>query len=143
MNLNPSLSSEGRSDILRLANYLAEHQAGRVVAVLSSPAKRSMQSAGIIGLKFGVRPKSYSILFSKSEADVNVPEVIKLIQPNIEKSEVVIIVTHYEYVQPLGEYLIEKNNILWRWPNYGSIKEGGALIIDCTTGETSVYSPEN
>jgi phosphohistidine phosphatase SixA len=129
------LSERGRAQIEGACSRLSPHvlALGPSVALLTSSAPRARESAEIVARHLraflDVTPESHEELWSDSEHRCNLTTASELVRQRGETADLVIVVTHLEYVEYLPRFL-GPDDIRHRWypprPNYG---EG--YVIDC------------
>lgn len=133
------LSEVGQGQIATLAERLAVHvDGGNSLTLLSSTAPRAMDSAEILAKKFGVSYERLDVLWTGNDAmrigeEEDFKELMGIINGRHSKARVVIIVTHYEYVEDFPAFFGKTilNARLHGWV----IDYGEAFVIDCGTKE--------
>lgn len=108
--------------------------AGRKTKVLSSTAKRAMESADIIAQKFGVPVSGHEILWSDSSHPWSYPDASHFVvaQNHDEQSsefKVAVVVTHLEYIRGLPRFFAK--TFLNADVESREIPKGCAWVLDC------------
>jgi len=126
-----NLSSLGADSIHELSNQLRNFINGEKILILSSPAPRAFQSAKIISEKLGVPVEEHEILWSDSDHLPDLDGLLEIIKERKTEAEVIILVTHFEYVEIFPGYFARNelgiDNVCPPVPS-----KGEACLIDCT-----------
>ncbi|MBI4118720.1 MAG: histidine phosphatase family protein [Parcubacteria group bacterium] len=123
------LTDLGRTQIRALAEKLKPFTNGATVLVLTSPAVRARQSAEIISSTFGVGFEEHDILWSDESRTENLLGTLELVRSRKDGAEVIILVTHYEYVERFPEYIAREE--LGTELRSRVIGKGQAWVLDC------------
>jgi phosphohistidine phosphatase SixA len=102
------LNSSGRDQIRRLAEKIIPIVNDKKVTILSSTASRAHESAAIIAEKIGCDFEQHEILWSENRHPENFSGTLELIQSYLDNTEVLIIITHYEYVEDFPSYFAKE-----------------------------------
>ncbi|MBP6860542.1 MAG: histidine phosphatase family protein [Candidatus Pacebacteria bacterium] len=124
------LSASGTEKIEMLTRELCLRELGRL-RILTSTAKRAVESAGILSLVSNSEPEQYALLRSDAAQDPDMPAALKLVKDRGADVDTLLIVTHQEYCDEFPSYF-GKNELQTRF-QVGSIDKGQAVIIDCAT----------
>ncbi|HEC94285.1 MAG TPA: histidine phosphatase family protein [Candidatus Kaiserbacteria bacterium] len=122
------LSDDGRKKIKCLAHKLRPYVSGESVVILTSPVGRAYESAGILCSFFGVSCEKYEILWSENSHPKDFAGTLELVRLN-NKSDTLILVTHYEYVETFPQYFA-MSELGISLSSY-LIGKGEAWVIDC------------
>lgn len=123
------LSSDGRRQIEVLAEKLKTFVNGDSVVILTSIADRARESAEILSSFFGVEYEQHEILWSGNGHLEDFDGTLNLIRSNSSKGDILILVTHYEYVEYFPSYFAEKE--LDTKLRSRLIGKGEAWVVDC------------
>lgn len=123
------LNDRGRAQIEALADRLKSFMNGVKVMILTSTADRARESAEILGSAFGVGFEEHEILWSESSYPEDLPGTLKLVRSRKDNADVLVLVTHYEYVEKFPSYFAR--NELGTPMSSGLIEKGEAWVIDC------------
>ncbi len=123
------LNDYGRNQIGMLAEKLKSTMNGETVMVLTSTADRARESAEIIGSVLCVGFEEYAILWSEACHPEDFPGTLELVRSFKDEIDVLVLVTHYEYVEDFPSYFAKKE--LGISMCSGLIEKGEAWIIDC------------
>lgn len=117
------LSNFGRNQMSQLAERLRRDIDGVNTRLMSSPADRAIESAKVIGEALNLEVEEHEILWSDNTHPEDVEGVLQLISSHEDGTEVLILVTHFEYLLMLpfayGMKIFSP-----------SVEKGEALIID-------------
>lgn len=122
------LNDLGRAQIGALAEKLKPIINEASVAVLSWTTDRARESAEILGTAFGVRFEAHEILWSENSRPEDLPGALALVKSQRDK-DVIILVTHYEYVEGFPAYFAEQELTTRLHP--AMIGKGEAWVLDC------------
>lgn len=123
------LSSDGRRQIEALAKKLKTFVNGASIVILTSIADRARESAEILSSFFGVEHEQHEILWSENSHPEDFNGTLELIRSNSNKGDILILVTHYEYVEYFPSYFAEKELGAALHPRL--IGKGEAWVVDC------------
>lgn len=131
------LDDDGRRHVTDTAEKLAEHLNGDTLLIVSSTALRAIQTAEIVAKRFKVGFDRHDMLWSGSSGKVirlykAFEQIFHYIKDHPDQPDVVILVTHYEYVQDFPEYF-GKQFLNMPFPREEAIPKGTAWLIDCET----------
>lgn len=101
---NMSLSDLGVKQIYGISAKILPLVKGKTAIILSSPEERAVQSAAIIACQLGLELQEHDVLWSESRHPENFPEALKLVRSFMGKVDIIILVTHYEYVEYFPHY---------------------------------------
>jgi phosphohistidine phosphatase SixA len=131
--LNGRLSGHGQIQIEKLAEKLKALVVGESMLIFSSNAERARESAEIIGKAFDAQIEVCEELYSDEDHPVNLPWALELVKSNMGKADVIVLVTHFEYVGEFPSYYVEKE--LGMKAHSWEIEKGGAWFVDCAAKE--------
>ena len=124
------LTDNGREQIKMLTKKLMQYTEDDMsVLVLASPAQRTYESAEIISKLFDIESETQDDLLSDGlNSPMNLDRLYKRIK-SIDKADVIILVTHFDYVADFPNYFSEME---WgiKLPSV-EIGRGEAWIVDC------------
>jgi len=124
------LNDDGRKEINLLAENLKKVLFDGIVKVLTSPADRARESAEIICSVLGVGEcEQHEVLWSDEDHLEDYDKAFDLIKDQAEDSDILILVTHFEYADHLPEYFAQE--VLKKKINSWKIKKGEAFVLDC------------
>ncbi len=124
------LTNNGRKQVKDLTKKLKRFiHHGSSLAILTSTAPRATESAEIIGSIFKTNYKQYELLWSEQFQPPDMKGTLKLVRSEEKHCDVLILVTHYEYVIDFPIFFA--NTVLKVEFRPIDIKKGEALIIDC------------
>lgn len=126
---NDQLSECGRVQIRELSKKLKSSINGSPLLILTSNQDRARQSAEILGSAFNVGFEEYEILWSEGKHPEDLPGALELIRSRKNDAEVIVLVTHYEYVEDFPRYF-GKNELGVELRSH-LIDKGQAWVIDC------------
>ena len=133
------LDDSGRKKIGSLAKNLRSLiKEGTTVKILTSMADRATESAEIISNIFNDVFEKHKILYSDITCEVKVPEVVELIKGQ-GAYEVVIVVTHLEYVEEFSRFVKALFGVEPRQP--GHVPRSYALLFNRKDGEIIILRP--
>lgn len=127
-----NLDHDGRCQIQGLSEKLKEFVNGNETLLLSSPAPRAIQSAQIISEILGMPAEEHDILWSDNDHFRDFDGLRMILRERKSEAEVIIIVTHLEYVEgfPLYFAVNELGMAVRRAP---IPLKGEACLLDCST----------
>ncbi|MCX6812263.1 MAG: histidine phosphatase family protein [Candidatus Berkelbacteria bacterium] len=129
------LSHAGEDQIRELIEKLVAENviinSGGELVILSSTARRAVDSAKIIAEALGVRCNFNEILWSESFRIENLPGALELVR-QLESADTVIMVTHYKYTKYFPQYFGQEYLGVNSFPMSVAGK-GRAWVIDCET----------
>lgn len=126
---NNQLTDYGRQQIASLSEQLKPHVNGASLLILSSVAPRASESAEILGSAFGVGTEEHDVLWSENQHREDLPAALELVRSKKDVAEVVMLVTHLEYVCDFPNYFGQHE--LGVSFQYQEISKGTAWVIDC------------
>ncbi|MDP3882493.1 MAG: phosphoglycerate mutase family protein [Candidatus Staskawiczbacteria bacterium] len=141
--LNEPLSSLGKKQADSLADKLEGHVDKASVVILSSTSLRATQFAEIISARLDLPFESSDLLWSGTGGKVfgisdDFKKVLELLDKRPEDPDVVILVTHYEYVGGFTRFF---GRVKLDVRLLGEvIPKGTAWLIDCEKKELSYIS---
>ena len=123
------LTREGRTAVGRLTRSLQQVFRGKSFLLFSSSAIRARETATILGRRLGVCCKAYRFLRStKALTRRQLLGAVNLIRRCRQKTDVIILVTHLEFVRDLPVYVGQKElNV--NFPRR-VVDKGGACVIN-------------
>ena len=125
-----NLNHRGKDQIQGLSEKLKDFVNGNKILLLSSPAPRASQSAQIISEKLGVPVEEHAILWSDSDHWENFDGLLKIVKKRKSEAEVIILVTHLEYVEGFPNHFAR--NELDMDTDYPPVpSKGEACLVDC------------
>lgn len=135
------LDGLGRRQINNLAELLQGFTRDMHVRILTSTADRARESAEILLYTLGVRAlsitsKEHEILWSERSRPEDLAGTLALVQTQATSAEVLILVTHREYVESFPGYFLRE--VLGVDQPSRLIEKGEAWVIDCKA-ETLVH----
>lgn len=98
------LNDCGRVQIGALADKLRSLINGVTVMILTSTVDRARESAEILGSAFGVGFEEHEILWSENSHPEDLPGTLELVRSRKDNADVLVLVTHYEYVEEFPSY---------------------------------------
>lgn len=125
------LNSIGRNQIVKLTGNIEFNilnEKGRKV-ILTSTAKRAMESAEIISRLLGIPVQEHEILQSGGPYDEDFPGTLELINSLTDDFDTIILMTHYEYVEGFPSFFSRES--LGVPIHSRVINKGHAWIINC------------
>lgn len=133
---NERLSGLGKEQMLDLVGALGPLLAGRKTSLLTSTAPRARDSAEVLADGLSLDYEEHSLLWSDDEHYVDIAAALDLIErKGAEGYQVVILVTHLEYVEDLPPaFLAERFGGRSRLP---APSRGEALVIDLSGDEVA------
>ncbi|MFC1721482.1 histidine phosphatase family protein [Patescibacteria group bacterium] len=137
-DIGHKLSKDGALQILNLAKKLKSEVNHSSAIILTSPVNRVHQSAEIIAEELDAEVEKQEILRSSNEDDTQLDETLDLV--NKQKSDVVILVTHWEYTQEFPMFFGSK--ALSVQFGFQNVKKGGTVIIDCKQKTLELIPPQ-
>ncbi len=129
-----NLTSNGQRQIENLATKLKKFINNDSVTIITSPVRRAYESAEILSSFFKTEPEPNHILWPSFGCLKDCEKALSLIRSNKEKRDVLIVVTHYEYMKSLPVYFAEKELDVDLKPvvfNYEILDTGEGWVIDC------------
>lgn len=133
------LNQNGIDQIESISEKIRDIVAGRGVVVLTSTAGRAVHSAEIVSEYLGVDAQPHAILWSDDEHVDDIPGAYDLILSYIDHADVIVVVTHYEYVMDLPEYFANRQldcNLESR-----VIEKGHAWDLNCKVPSLELVCP--
>lgn len=124
-----NLSDFGKRQMAELGNRLMPQINGDVL-ILSSTAPRARESAEILGKAFNVSIEDHEILWSDRSHYEDFPKVLELVRSKKEEVDVLILVTHLEYVYGFPGHFGQTELEISTFP-YREIGKGTAWVIHC------------
>ena len=88
-----------------------------------------MDSAAILGKAFGVPFEEHEVLWSENRHPEDLPKTLELVRSKKETVDVLILVTHLEYVNRFPTYFAKEE--LGSYFPHDSINKGEACDIEC------------
>ena len=131
--LSQKLTEWGRRQIGVLGEKIRSFRNGSSIVIISSDDSRTKESAGILGEMLDVSPETQVKLYSSEISPANLPWAFALVKSLQEKWDIVILVTHFEYVGELPAYYAQ--NELGLMARSWEIEKGGAWVVDCKKRE--------
>ena len=125
----PRLSDRGRNQMKTLGEKLQTLINGSSVLLLTSIAGRAKESAEVLGSVLGVGFEEHEILWSENSHRENLPGALELVRSRKDEADVLILVTHYEYVDEFPAYFA--NQELGVQLRSNLIGKGEAWVLDC------------
>lgn len=123
------LNDHGRNQIRSLAEQLRPHITDATIKILTSTADRARESGEILSGIFQAEIEQHEVLWSESRHPENLAEALQLVRAKFNEVDVLILTTHYEYVERFPGYFFRKElNMNLR--SY-LIEKGEAWLIDC------------
>jgi phosphohistidine phosphatase SixA len=139
--LNEDLSEIGRLQIVDLATKLSDHVSGKRVTIVHSPSLRTTQTAEILSRQFRAPMEPHGFLWSGMGGEgQDFAKAHALIRTLMTSNDVVIVVTHYEYVEGFPSYFGFEELGVSNFPTH-VIDKGHAWVIDCDAKTCVVVSP--
>ena len=137
---NAHLSLTGKRQITDLAGKLAPHVDGNSVLMFSSTALRAQDGAKILSKAISVSFELCDTLWSGYDGKVlgcvpDFEQVMKLVSSHPNQADVVILITHYEYVEDFPQFFGKK----YLGVDFPSkvIPKGTAWLVDCETKQVT------
>jgi len=121
------LNDLGRQQIKNLALQLKKLINGDNLSIITSPAIRAVESAQILSSFFGVKYEVNKVFLSGGQYHEDLPKALEIIRTK-EKVAVLIIVTHYEYLEKFPHYFGKEE--LGSFFYTDTVDKGEALVID-------------
>jgi len=78
------------------------------VTIISSTARRAFDSAKVIASILKVKPKGYEVLWYDDEHPEDISDALSLIKSYKDKTDVLIVVTHYEFAKYLPSLICKE-----------------------------------
>ena len=110
------------------------------VILLTSPAQRAVESTKILEKIFGVGSEEHGVLWSDPKHDYDLNRAYSLIRKREDQAEVLVLVTHLEYVEHLPDFCSLKT--MKKCLNSYEISKGQAFVIDCEKETLEHVIPE-
>ena len=124
------LSDRGRAEMAALAEKLKLHLDGLAVVILTSTADLARQSAEILGDFFVVDVEAHEVLWSEEIHPEDFAGALKLVKSFEHMADVLVLVTHYEYVERFPAYFAREE---WKVSRESHlIGNGHAWVLDCS-----------
>ncbi len=123
------LNASGRKQMDNLSETLKSIINGESVIILTSTAPRASESAEIISKSLNVPFEEHEILWSDNGHPEDIPKVLELVKFHKEKSDILILVTHLEYMDRFPTHFASKE--LGVAINFQRSEKGCAFVIDC------------
>lgn len=123
------LNDRGRTQIGALADKLKSLMNGATVMILTSTVDRARESAEILSSAFGVGFEEHEILWSENSHPEDLPGTLELVRSRKDNADVLVLVTHYEYVKEFPSYFAREE--LGTSMHSGLIEKGEAWVLDC------------
>lgn len=130
------LTTSGREQMYRLARQIRGCVGARSVRMLSSSAPRAKDAALILADAFDTDFELEDLWWSHSCEPGSLPYALARIRECAPSTEVLIVVTHREYVDHLPEYF-GREELGTPLPPV-SVSKGEAIVIDCENRSTVV-----
>ncbi|MFA5188157.1 MAG: histidine phosphatase family protein [Patescibacteria group bacterium] len=125
----PHLSDCGRNQMKALGEKLQAIINGSSVLLFTSIAGRAKESAEVLGTVLGIGFEEHEILWSECDHREDLPGTLKLVRSRKDEADVLILVTHYEYVDEFPSYFaIQELGVQLRSKLIG---KGEACVLDC------------
>lgn len=124
----PRLSDYGRNQMKALGEKLQTRINGSPILLLTSIAGRAKESAEVLGSVLGVGFEEHEILWSENSHRENFPGALELVRSRKDEVDVLILVTHYEYVEGFPTYFASREMGAELYSNL--IGKGEAWILD-------------
>lgn len=124
------LSLAGKQQIRDLCVRLQPHIAGHSVIILSSTAPRAIQSAHVMAEILSAPVEPYPILWVDNFHSSNMEGVAALVEYNGHRADVVILMTHLEYVESFPSYYGLHAKMTY-FPVVYDPEYGTGRIVDC------------
>ncbi len=102
------LSDAGKTQLNGLSKKIVAMVGDKKAAILSSTAHCAHESAAIIAERIGCDFEKHEILWSERDHPDNFPGTLDLIRPYLDDTDVLIMVTHYEYVEDFPRYFAKE-----------------------------------
>lgn len=142
-----SLTYEGYQEVNKLASFLKQHFNSTSIVMFHSPVTRCIESAEIIEKELSIKSQVSAILNPDSEVNY-VNMLFSKDEENDRKRYlnnalgliIVILVTHYEFVEKLSSHYGEKELGADFWDSV--IDTGKAWLVNCETKKLYLL-PEN
>lgn len=125
-----NLTYLGRMQMNSMAEKLQPTLNGSRVGLLASTTIRTRESAGIIGRIIGVEPQVHEVLRSENMHPEDLPKALELVRSKKDNFDVLILVTHLEYVERFPCYFAQEELGGAVFPQQ-EVAKGEAWDIDC------------
>lgn len=125
-----NLNLVGEWKIRGLSETLKRRINGDKVKILSSTMPRATRSAEILAQAFGVEVETHEVLWSEGMHPEDLPAALELVRQHQDDTDVLILVTHYEYVWHFPGYYAQHELQASIRSHY--IEKGDAWVLDCT-----------
>ncbi len=122
------LDDTGRGQMLGLYDQLKQYTDGQRVALLSSTAPRASESATVLAQLLGVDVQLFEVFWSDGNHAEDMSAAMEIIR-KFAAHDVVIVVTHLEYIQELPAYFGEQELKVQFLKKI--LSRGRAWVIDC------------
>lgn len=122
------ISSLGQQQMEALAERLETTLEGKSVLILSSTTSRAQESSIILSQRFNAPIEAFDVLWSESSHPENMDGALQLIDEHADKADVLLVVTHYEYVKDFPAHY-GRNRLGVTFPSK-LIDKGRAWVID-------------
>jgi len=126
------LTERGRAKIASLAEHLDEiatcRPPGGAVLIFASIARRAVETAEILGARFGVGLEKNRVLWPDPSKPIDSAGILELVKSSADAADVLILVTHGDCLDFFLPYFIKKEFGIPMEPV--SIERGEALVID-------------
>ncbi len=130
--VSDELDDRGKRQIADLVEKLSPIVGDREPLILSSTAGRAVESAEIIADHFNTSFDQHDVLWSENRHREDLPAALELVRLHQDETEVMILVTHLEYVERFPPYYGQEE--LEIYLDSKAILKGKAWVIDCEAG---------
>ncbi len=139
--LDDHLSDHGQYQITQISDQLKTHYLnGGTARILTSTAKRAVQSAAIVSQAVGAFVEEYDLLWSECGRKEDLPGALELVQRRGSDVDLLILCTHFEYVNRFPSFFGLKE--LGVNLHHDRVEKGQALIVDCVDRVILAHLPE-
>lgn len=138
-DIDDRISATGRAQILRLSQALSPLvEIDGKVLVLTSIAPRGIDTANLIAEQFSLPVEPHEVFWSENSHREDFNAALALIDKRADDVEILIVVTHYEYVKDFPKFYGDKRFGKHSIPSK-LIEKGQAWIIDLVEKSAMVF----
>ncbi len=124
-----NLTVGGRQRVAKLAEEIRALIGDARTLVLSSTTDRARQSSEILGAVLCAEFELHEVLWSQASHPEDFEKTLELVRNKKDRAEILVLVTHYEYVAGFPAYFARKE--LETTLRSRLIEKGQAWVIDC------------
>ena len=133
---NLHLSPEGVKQIKNLAPKLKDLTQGKKVAIFTSTAIRTKESAAILAEQLGCPVEEWPVLGSDAYWVERIEALMEQVNARASDFDVIIMVTHMEYTDQFPYYFGRE---MWKIElPFDRLSKGEAIVIDCVAKNRTI-----